>query len=599
MSNAESCKIWREKQKKNPGYKKLEAERKKLSRAQRTPKQIEHDKQLSRARSSEYRKRQKERGGGCKDATTTKKEKPLTRLQLDRKRKRDREYKSKYRQGLSVQKKRRIREKDTNAHRSKRKNTKPSSSSEENNNEFYSKDAKYKAIQRTRKSMPKDAEKYVQVLEGLEKNVTPRKRKLLQERGRPSPKRRKMMMESFGVMKKSTCWPSSTQKLSERARKNRKQIMCKIAKSLKQKRLLRAFHRQSKGISWNYLTACANIDMNDSDCDLRKKRNDALTEEEIKDVKDFYILPHISTTLASRKTVNKALEQKNVMNMSLDDAHKEYSNRDDTKKISVSKFMKLRPKNVLTVSRAKFRGCLCEYCTNIDFKRTALNKFIVAHHQKFHSKFDMNGATLCNSSKLKWKYKRNCLKRKCMRCGISKFRRKMQPFVVASSNVIMTWNKWECIDTEVKGHMVSRMMLREHKGTLQELVDETASELQSYAEHLFCAKWQHQQFTELRIKPPDHAVVCVLDFSENYACDVQDAVQTHHWGKQQITLHPIVCYYNTTDGVCQHDIIVLTDDRKHDAHAVQKLTEVLVTHLNKTVEFDTLYEFTDGCSAQY
>lgn len=44
-------------------------------------------------------------------------------------------------------------------------------------------------------------------------------------------------------------------------------------------------------------------------------------------------------------------------------------------KLSYSKFVNIRPKNVLPMAKQKILQCLCEYCINIDFKIQALKSF--------------------------------------------------------------------------------------------------------------------------------------------------------------------------------------------------------------------------------
>ena len=33
----------------------------------------------------------------------------------------------------------------------------------------------------------------------------------------------------------------------------------------------------------------------------------------------------------------------------------------------------------------------------------------------------------------------------------------------------------------------------------------------------------------------------MADFSENYTCIVQDAIQSYHWNAKHVTIHPFLC----------------------------------------------------------
>ena len=62
----------------------------------------------------------------------------------------------------------------------------------------------------------------------------------------------------------------------------------------------------------------------------------------------------------------------------------------------------------------------------------------------------------------------------------------------------------------------------------------------------------------------------VLDFAEN-----QDEIQSAHWAVNQVTVHPIVVYYSCADCTIQHvvqeAVVIISEDLKHDGHAVQHL----------------------------
>ncbi|CAG2245147.1 recQ [Mytilus edulis] len=58
----------------------------------------------------------------------------------------------------------------------------------------------------------------------------------------------------------------------------------------------------------------------------------------------------------------------------------EYNSENDP--ISYSKFVKLKPKTVLPMSKSKFINCLCEYCVNIELSIDALRSFKSRHRQE-------------------------------------------------------------------------------------------------------------------------------------------------------------------------------------------------------------------------
>ena len=89
----------------------------------------------------------------------------------------------------------------------------------------------------------------------------------------------------------------------------------------------------------------------------------------------------------------------------------------------------------------KYHGCLCEYCTNIELKATAVNQ--VAHIQKKSSKFEgvygVSRVTLCPKEDDAQLYKRKCVARQCKDCGTKKLKGYLQDL----GDKQVTWKKWE------------------------------------------------------------------------------------------------------------------------------------------------------------
>ena len=103
-----------------------------------------------------------------------------------------------------------------------------------------------------------------------------------------------------------------------------------------------------------------------------------------------------------------------------------------------------------------------------------------------------------------------------------------------------------------------------------------------------------------------HSVVMNLDFSENYSIFYQQEISSAHWMKNLITVHPFVVFYKCPDcgdgAKTVSDVLVfLTDDTHPDHHAVQEFMTKALKFMKeeRDVPFSKVYEYTDGCSAQY
>ena len=69
-----------------------------------------------------------------------------------------------------------------------------------------------------------------------------------------------------------------------------------------------------------------------------------------------------------------------------------------------------------------------------------------------------------------------------------------------------------------------------------------------------------------------------------------------------MTTHPVVAYYHCPqdDEVCRESFMILSNDLKHDAHAVQHFQlQVTKELLRRCLKFERIVHFSDGCAGQY
>ena len=96
--------------------------------------------------------------------------------------------------------------------------------------------------------------------------------------------------------------------------------------------------------------------------------------------------------------------------------------------------------------------------------------------------------------------------------------------------------------------------------------------------HHFIAKAQANDLKITKENLSENELIILLDFAENYAFVVQDAVEVFHWENSQATLHPFVAYFRSSNGDLKHtSICVISDCLKHDQ------TEVYCFFLTKVI----------------
>ena len=128
-------------------------------------------------------------------------------------------------------------------------------------------------------------------------------------------------------------------------------------------------------------------------------------------------------------------------------------------------------------------------------------------------------------------------------------------------------------------------MLETRRGGSTDFIPELLQQTPFLYDHLFWTKWQHQQFEDMRIlcPVPSSLLMMVLDFAENFACLHQNEVQAAHWHHDQLTIHPVCTYYKCSNcsQMVTESVVCISDDLKHDHHAVQVFTSVELLHLKK------------------
>ena len=91
----------------------------------------------------------------------------------------------------------------------------------------------------------------------------------------------------------------------------------------------------------------------------------------------------------------------------------------------------------------------------------------------------------------------------------------------------------------------------------------------------------------------------VQDFGENRKASYAQEIKSAHFGKTQITVHPVVCYFRSGDEVVRESHIFLSDDIKHDHGAVNEFTLRSLELIQKKMRVSKLTMWSDGAASQY
>ena len=255
-----------------------------------------------------------------------------------------------------------------------------------------------------------------------------------------------------------------------------------------------------------------------------------------------------------------------------------------------------------TKAQAKYVGCLCEYCENLQLKIEAIN------HVKpgtFKDLYELSHSTMC-AKPTGWAYHRpECITRTCGKCGVHLIDVKLAPLLDTSG--IVEWKRWEMVVTTCYTNKVAKQVKKRKplmkSGTISDLVQQLKEESEPFAEHLFNKDWQNRQEKVLKEKLGPTEVLGIFDFAENVKCENQREVQSAYYSHDSATVHPIVAYYKCTECLepVTESCVMISNDLTHDYHLVNTFQETTTKHLRDTrgLALSTFYRFSDGCSSQY
>lgn len=138
--------------------------------------------------------------------------------------------------------------------------------------------------------------------------------------------------------------------------------------------------------------------------------------------------------------------------------------------------------------------------------------------------------------------------------------------------------------------------------TIDEFVPSLIEKLTKLLFHDFIATKQSLHFKNVKKNLEVGDFVVTLDFSENFAFVVQEAVQGFHWNNNQATVHPIVIYYKNreTNEIEHVSYVGISDCLNHDTIAVYTSQKKLIDFLKRNfLIVNRIIYFSDGAPQQY
>ena len=337
-------------------------------------------------------------------------------------------------------------------------------------------------------------------------------------------------------------------------------------------------------------------------CRPKKQRllpRQLLAKQNSDTIEEFFNLYDVSTSMPTSKHANKRF-----MMRTLEDSYPIYVKwcRENKKKpMSSRTFARCRPGNVRCIANTPDAECLCEKCRNFTLLKVVLLRCKVVGIKK--STLEAVKETICPVEATDVHVDPDlgylhCIRRKCQKCGTQKYLDRLLDLnpSLEGDNEVVEWRRW---DNVIVGKRKKMDIVFMH-GTKLELLNLYIEDLKAMAEHQFHRFWQYGQFRMIQTNLPSDVLLQVMDFGQNYLNKYQNEPQSVHWHHQQTTLHPIVNYYQTEDGLVTEEHMHISCDINHDKFAVEQFQKKTLNYF-KSSHFTPkmIIQFCDNCSAQY
>lgn len=132
-----------------------------------------------------------------------------------------------------------------------------------------------------------------------------------------------------------------------------------------------------------------------------------------------------------------------------------------------------------------------------------------------------------------------------------------------------------------------------------EFINDFCADMKALNEHDYIAEKQSSYFERRKENLKDNEVIAIMDFSENIAFEVQDAVQPHHYAKNQATLHPICMYFKQNGKIEKKSMIIIAESKDHIVESVYLFQTKLAQYVKTVLKKKKIIFFTDGAPSQY
>ena len=307
-------------------------------------------------------------------------------------------------------------------------------------------------------------------------------------------------------------------------------------------------------------------------------------------VHEFYVKESVSKICPGKKdtiTRYKEKKQRRVLTDTLSNLHRKFLS--GHRYVSFTTFWRLKPLWVLPPRDSDRQTCLCKVCENFKLLSKVLHKDGFLPTQQTNT---ILSSVTCDVTSM------DCMQGTCKQCS----RKQVAPQKHVDGQV--RYMQWDTVkeqgqfkDGNVK--VVSFVDKKEHTDSAQNVWITFHQQLKVFKQHIFYVTSQYAFYTKVRDNIQSQEAVIHVDFSENYECKWESAIQSAHYGasKKHISLH--TGFFQVSKEKVS-SFCGVSDTLDHEPFAIWTyllpiLDKIKMCHPS----VKKLYFFSDGPTAQY
>ncbi len=261
-------------------------------------------------------------------------------------------------------------------------------------------------------------------------------------------------------------------------------------------------------------------------------------------------------------------------------------------RISLSSFLKLRPKHILSFTKLPHNVCCCQWHENLRCCLKALKSADTAFSDVYVD-YNMHKNFTCEEASP------DCFFNKCIECQDSKiFKRFIEK--TESAAKIVNWQKWIKTSKNQNGddeHKNQYCNIEKVKKTssISDLTAELLDQVPFFLDHEFVKLNQSRSFDSMMQRAMENnseVAVFVCDFAEKYKCIQHNQTQSAHFGQTPITLFTAAVYHRKF-----MPFVIASDYEKQTKNSVIPFLTMIFDRLPSTVRKVEMWS--DNATSQF